>query len=133
VGPGGALDIAHATQRVIFTGTLTADGLKTEASDGRLRIVQEGRAMRAVTAVEAVCFNGPMMFAQGKEVLYITERAVFRLTAGGVMLTEVAPGVDAERDVVAHMEFRPLVGPDLRIMDERAYRVGPMGALDRPD
>ena len=82
---------------------------------------------RAVQRVEAICFNGPKMFREGKQVLYVTERAVFQLTADGPMLIEIAPGMDVEHDLIARMDFRPLVSPDLKPMDPRIFRSGPMG------
>ena len=65
--------------------------------------------------------------AHGKRVLVVTERAVFRLTAEGLELIEIAPGADLERDILAHMEFRPAVSPDLKAMDARIFRDTPMG------
>ncbi|MBI3953428.1 MAG: acyl CoA:acetate/3-ketoacid CoA transferase, partial [Chloroflexi bacterium] len=127
VGPGGSIDIAHNVRKIVFVGTFSAGGLKTEASDGRLAIVQEGSSPRAVDRVQWVCFNGPKMFREGKEVLYITERAVFKLSAQGPLLTEVAPGVDIERDVIGRMGFRPAIARDLRPMDGRIFRRGLMG------
>ena len=58
---------------------------------------------------------------------YVTERAVFQLESGGITLTEIAPGIRLEQDVLAHMGFRPRISPDLRDMDPRIFRPGPMG------
>ncbi len=127
VGPGGAIDIAHGIQRVIFCGTFRAGGLRASGEAGTLRIECDGRIPRAVEHVQAICFNGPKMFREGKEVIYITERAVFRLAADGPELVEVAPGVDVERDVLAQMCFKPRISPDLREMDARAFTPGIMG------
>src|SRR5262249_6534302 len=87
----------------------------------------EGATPRAVTDIQGVCFNGDRMRAQGKTVHYITERAVFRLTDDGVELCEVAPGINVDRDVLGQMAFVPKLAPELRLMDERIVRVGPMG------
>ena len=127
VGPGGSMDIAHAANKVVFLGAFSAGGLKIEAGGGRLSIVQEGKTPRVVDKVPWVSFNGPRMFREGKEVLYVTERAVFKLSAQGPVLTEVAPGVDIERDIIGRMGFRPLIAPDLKMMDERIFRNQPMG------
>jgi len=127
VGPGGSMDIAHAAKKIVFLGTFSAGGLKIETGTGRMAIVQEGSASRLVDKVPWVCFNGPKMFREGKEVLYVTERAVFKLSAQGPVLTEVAPGVDIERDIIGRMGFRPLIAPDLRLMDERIFRNQAMG------
>ena len=127
VGPGGSMDIAHATGHVVFIGTFRAGGIDAAARDGRLVIRTEGRAPRAVDQVQAVCFNGPAMAAAGKRVTYVTERAVFALRAGGPVLTEVAPGLDVERDILAQMEFAPQVAADCRPMDARLFQTGPIG------
>ena len=130
VGPGGSMDIAEAVGDVVFCGTLRAGGLQVTAADGRLGIDREGDVPRAVGDIQGVCFNGERMRRQGKTVRYVTERAVFRLTDDGVELCEVAPGVDVDRDILGQMGFIPKVAPDLHVMDERIYRVGPMGLRD---
>ncbi len=127
VGPGGSMDIAHSARKIVFCGTFDAGGLQVRADDGKLAVVQEGKTLRAVDKVQAVCFNGPKMHREGKEVLYVTERAVFRLTVQGPVLCEVAPGVDIERDVIGRMGFRPVIAPDLKTMDGRIFRKEPMG------
>ena len=127
VGPGGSMDIAHAAKKIVFCGTFNAGGLKTQAGEGKLSVVQEGKTSRVVDKVQGVCFNGPKMHREGKEVLYVTERAVFRLTAQGPVLCEVAPGVDIERDVIGRMGFRPVIAADLKPMDGRIFRKEPMG------
>ncbi len=127
VGPGGSMDIAEAVEDVVFCGTLRAGGLRVTGRDGRLVIDAEGKAARAVSDIQGVCFNGERMRSQGKTVHYITERAVFRLTDDGIELTEVAPGIEIERDVLGQMAFVPKLASDLRTMDERIFRPGPMG------
>ncbi len=125
-GAGGFVNITQNTMHVIFTGTLTAGGLEIAVADGRLKIVREGRSKKFVPKVGHITFSGQYAKKAGQKVLYVTERAVFELTPTGVMLTEIAPGVDLERDVLAQMEFRPLISPSLRLMDERIFRDAPM-------
>jgi propionate CoA-transferase len=93
----------------VFCGTLTAGGLELAVEAGRLRIVREGAVRKFVPAVEQVSFAAAAALAKGQPVLYVTERAVFRLGTDGVELVEVAPGIDVEADVIARMGFRPLV------------------------
>jgi propionate CoA-transferase len=92
-----------------------------------LIVATEGRVARAVPAVQAVVFKGAKMRNQGKRIRYVTERAVFELTENGVTLTEVAPGIDVDRDVLDQMLFTPSVAGEPRIMDERIFKAGPMG------
>lgn len=127
IGPGGSMDIAQGTRKVVFCGTFTAGGLQVEAKGGRLRIIREGSKPRFVQRVRDICFNGRDFWNMGKDVMFVTERAVFRLTASGIELTEVAPGIDVERDVLGKMEFRPQVSPQLRQMDRRIFDEGLMG------
>jgi propionate CoA-transferase len=127
VGPGGSMDIAQHNPKITFLGTFRAGGLAVECIDGSLRIVEEGSHPRAVEQVQAISFNGPMMHAAGKEVLYVTERAVFRLTEDGPMLIEAAPGIDVERDILACMAFRPAIAETVHTMDARIFRPGPLG------
>ncbi|MCW5655814.1 CoA-transferase [Hydrogenophaga sp.] len=131
-GSGGFIDISQNTRRLVFSGTLTGGGLIAVPVDGRLEIRREGQFRKMVPAVGQISFNGRHALARGQQVSFITERAVFRLTAEGLMLTEIAPGIDLQKDVLDQMAFPPLLAPDLRTMDERIFRAGPMG-LRMPD
>jgi propionate CoA-transferase len=79
--------------------------------------------------VEHRTFSGPVAFSQGQRVLYITERCVFRLVKDGLELIEIAPGVDLDRDILAHMDFKPAIAGDLKLMDSAIFRPEPMGLL----
>ncbi|WP_198376238.1 acyl CoA:acetate/3-ketoacid CoA transferase [Neoroseomonas rubea] len=110
IGPGGFINISQGARNLVFGGTLTAGGKP-----------------KAVARVEQVTFSGPYARQRGQKVLYVTERAVFRLEAEGPVLAEIAPGLDPERDVIAAMGFRPAIAPDLRPMDARLFADAPMG------
>lgn len=125
-GSGGFINISQNARHVVFAGTFTAGGLKVCIEDGRLRILAEGRSPKFVEAVEQITFSGPQAVLKQQSVHYVTERCVFALQEGGLQLTEVAPGIDLEHDILAQMAFRPLIG-DLKCMDARLYGVGPMG------
>jgi len=120
VGCGGFINITRGTGKLVFCGTFTAGGLEVAVEEGRLRIVQEGRSRKFIEQVEQITFNGADAARRGQRVLFVTERAVFRLTPDGLELTEIAPGVDLERDVLAHMGFRPLMR-EVRTMDARLF------------
>jgi propionate CoA-transferase len=125
-GPGGFPNISARTPRINFVGTLTAKGLELEI-DGGVRIANEGSLGKFVPVVREISFNGRLARERGQQVRYITERAVFALADDGLVLIEVAPGIDVERDVLARMAFRPRIADDLRTTDPRVYATGPMG------
>lgn len=124
---GGFINITQSTQNVAFVGTFTAGGCKFEIGGGKLKIAQEGRAIKFKKQVEQITFSGEYAAETGKNILYITERAVFQLVPGGIKLIEIAPGVDLEKDILAHMEFKPLIAEDLKEMDACLFTEGPMG------
>ena len=125
-GAGGFINISQNARTVIFTGTFTAGGLEVAVADGRLEIRREGKARKFVATVEQITFSGAYAAERAQPVLYVTERCVFRRSHEGLELIEVAPGVDIDRDILAHMAFKPIVRqPDL--MDSRIFREGPMG------
>jgi propionate CoA-transferase len=127
IGPGGFPNISQNAKKVIFSGTLTAGGLSITWDEGQTRIINEGRHPKFITELEQITYNGNYGWEREQEVLFITERAVFRRGPEGLELVEVAPGIDPERDVVDLMEFRPIISPDLSEMDPRIFQPEPMG------
>ena len=129
-GAGGFINISQNAKKVVFVGTFTAGGLKIAIENGRLRIVREGKLKKFVREVEHRTFSGGYAVKRGQPVLYVTERCVFKLTKDGLELTEVAPGIDVERDILEQMEFRPVMRRDPAIMDRRVFLLEPMGLRD---
>ena len=125
-GAGGFINISQNARKLVFAGTFTAGGLQVAIEDGRLHIVREGRSRKFIRAVEQVTFSGGLAGETGQPVFYITERCVLRRTAEGMELTEVAPGMDIGRDILAHMDFHPIVR-DPRPMDPLLFQPEPMG------
>lgn len=125
-GCGGFINITQNSKKVVYCGTFTAGGLKVHVEDGKLVIDQEGKKDKLVAAVEQVTFSGEYAQQVKQPVLYVTERAVFELTAEGIELKEIAPGVDLEKDILAHMGFKPII-KDVKLMDERIFREEKMG------
>ena len=128
-GAGGFINITQNSRTVVFVGTFTAGGLKIAIADGQLKILQEGRARKFVQRIEQVTFSGPYASSSGQTVLYVTERCVFRLTPAGLELIEVAPGIDVERDILAQMDFKPIVNQP-QLMDARIFRPEAMQLKD---
>jgi len=126
-GVGGFVNISQGAKAAAFLGTFTAGGLEVEVGDGRLSIVTEGKFKKFVPRVQQITFSGEYAAARGQRVQFITERAVLVITKEGLVLTEIAPGVDLDRDVLQQMAFRPQVAPDLKRMDARIFRDQPMG------
>lgn len=115
VGPGGFVDITQGAKKVVFCGTFEAKRLNVEDHGGRIRIRHPGEVPKLVPRVRHITFSGPQARRQGQTVLYVTERAVFRLVAEGVELVEVAEGIDIERDVLQRMGFPPVVRDVARV------------------
>ena len=126
-GAGGFINISQNAKTVVFVGTFTARGLKVSVDEGKLTIIQEGKFKKFVDHVEHVTFSGKYARMKRQPVLYVTERCVFRLCEEGVELTELAPGVDLEKDILALMDFKPIVKGTPRLMDERIFGLEPMG------
>lgn len=126
-GAGGFINISQNAGKVIFLGTFTAKNLKINIQDGKLTILQEGKAKKFVDEVEHITFSGPYAIQKNQPVLYITERCVFRLTKSGMVLIEVAPGIDIEKDILAHMNFTPRIDVEPKLMDTRIFQPEPMG------
>jgi propionate CoA-transferase len=127
IGVGGFINIAQNAKCVVFGGTLTAGDLDIGWENGNTVIRREGRHRKFVPKLEQVCYNAALGRSRGQVTLFVTERAVFRVGAEGLELIEIAPGLDPERDVIAHMGFRPGVSRALRTMDPRLFVPGVMG------
>ena len=120
-GAGGFINISQSAKKVVFVGTFTAGGLRVAVADGRLAILLEGAEKKFVEQVEQMTFSGPFAAALGRPILYVTERCVFALRPAGLELIEVAPGIDIERDILAQMAFKPLIGETPAPMDARIF------------
>lgn len=130
-GAGGFINISQNAKKVVFVGTFTAVGLKTAIENGQLKITQEGKQCKFVKQVEHRTFSGRVAYKNRSEVLYITERCVFKIVEQGIELVEIAPGIDLERDILAHMEFKPQINPDLKLMDSSIFVDKPMDLLHK--
>ncbi len=119
-GAGGFINISQNARKLVFVGTFTAKGLKVSSQDSALKIDQEGAVPKFIENVEQITFNGKYAASLGQDVLYVTERCVFRLTLEGLELIEVAPGIDIEKDILAHMAFTPIV-KDPKIMNPMIF------------
>ena len=128
-GAGGFINITQNSRTVLFIGTFTAGGLEVQVGGGQLKILKEGKHRKFVDTIEQVTFSGEYAAREGKRVLYVTERCVLTLTPEGLELTEVAPGVDIERDILPYMAFKPLIRNPIA-MDARIFSDAPMGLKD---
>ena len=126
-GCGGFIDITQNAKKVVYCGSFTAGGLKVEAREGTLTILNEGKISKFIDKVEQVTFSGSYALEKQQPVLYVTERCVFELTSEGLCLKEVAPGIDIEKDVLAHMSCKPLIKEPVALMDSRIFSDEVMG------
>jgi propionate CoA-transferase len=121
IGCGGFINITTASKKVVYCGTFTTDGLKVTAKDGKVQILQEGKHKKFLDHVEQITFSGKYAAKAKKPILYVTERAVFQLIDGEVALVEIAPGIDLEKDILPHMDFKPRIAKDLKSMPEEIF------------
>jgi propionate CoA-transferase len=126
-GAGGFVDITARAKRLVFSGFLTAGGLDLEISDGKVTIKQEGRNRKFVPDLEHVTFSGRMASERGQRATYVTERCVIELIDGELVVVEIAPGIDLDRDVLGQVDIPLRVAPDLKLMDARLFEPDPMG------
>lgn len=127
IGCGGFINITQSARKCLFCGEFTAGGLDVAVEDGRLVIRKEGKVPKFIEQVEQITFSGKTARSNGHTVLFITERCVFKLVPEGLMLIEVAPGVDVQRDILDHMGFRPIMPDKIATMDPALFREGRMG------
>ncbi|HEY8594920.1 MAG TPA: acyl CoA:acetate/3-ketoacid CoA transferase [Devosiaceae bacterium] len=125
-GAGGFVDITARARKIVFSGMFNA-GARIAVENGSVRIEREGKVIKLVETVEQVSFSGPRAIAQGQDVTYVTERCVMKLTADGVVVTEIAPGIDFERDIAAQCAFDLRRAPDIRPMPAAIFRPEPFG------
>ena len=128
-GSGGFINISQNAKKVVFLGTFLAP-CRTEVVDGHIAVDDAVAAPKFLDSVEQRTFSGSYAAGAGQPVLYVTERCVFRLTQAGLQLVEIAPGIDLERDVLAHVGFTPIIDGEPKLMDTRIFRDEPMGLKD---
>ncbi|KXB03520.1 hypothetical protein AKJ47_02115 [candidate division MSBL1 archaeon SCGC-AAA261G05] len=126
-GCGGFIDITQNAKKVVFCGTFTTKGLEVEVKDGELKILEEGSIKKLVKDVEHITFSGEYARERGQEIMYVTERGVFRLGEDGLVLEEIAPGINLEEDILDKMDFSPKVPTKLKTMDEKIFKEPKMG------
>lgn len=120
-GAGGFSNIIQKARKLIFCGTMTAGGVKYAIADGKVKLLKAGKFKKVVQTIQQVTFNGPLAFQKGQKVLYITDLGVFDLTAQGLRLIEIAPGLNLEKDILAHIDFDVARAPDLNTTDPVVY------------
>ena len=126
-GAGGFIDINATAKNIIFCSSFTGGGLKTSFSENGIKIEQEGKFKKLVKEVQQISYNGKLALERGQNMLYVTERAVFRLTEKGVELIEVAKGADIQKDILDQMEFTPLIAEKLKYTNTDFYKEGACG------
>ncbi len=126
-GAGGFIDITQNAKRIVFSGTLTGGGLDIDIKPDGIKINREGRIKKFVNSVQQISYNGRLGWEKGQETLFVTERAVFRMTPSGFMVTEIASGVRLRQDVLDQIGFNVQISDNLTKMDKRLFKDGPMG------
>ena len=125
-GPGGFINITQSTKKIVFMGTFTNGDLEINVKDNKLNIVKDGSKNKFVKKVQQITFSGKNAIKNNLEVLYVTERAVFKLKKEGLVLIEIAPGIDLKKDILYHMSFKPIISKDLKEMPSAIFNKGKM-------
>lgn len=126
-GCGGFIDITQNAKKVVFCGTFTASGCEFGFDGQKLQIIKEGKIRKMVSEVAQYSFNGKLARAKNQKVIIVTERAVFKLTPEGVVLTEIAPGIDLQTQILDLMDFTPIISENLKMMDVNLFNEGMAG------
>ncbi|MEM4568020.1 MAG: CoA-transferase [Sulfolobales archaeon] len=131
-GPGGFPVIAYGSPRIYFAGSFTAGrrSIRVDSNSRKLVIESDGNIVKFVGKLYEVVYNAEQGLMRGQEVKYITERCVFKLTSKGLVLEEVAPGVDIDKDILSRMEFKPIIADEVVEMDRRLFSEGVMGLAE---
>ena len=128
-GPGGFINISQNAKKVVFMGTFTVGKSEIDITENGLKIIRDSDQIKFVEKLQQITFSGVYAMKNGQEIMFITERAVFRLSPEGLVLTEIAPGIDLQKDILDKMEFAPIVSKDLKQMDLCLYRSDKMGLV----
>jgi len=119
-GCGGSIDISQNAKKVVYCGSFAVKSEQEITSEG-IKIINPGKFKKFVGQVQQVSFSGKYALQGQKEVIYLTERAVFKLVPEGLMLIEIAPGVRMKEDVLDMMDFKPIISQDLKEMDSSIF------------
>jgi propionate CoA-transferase len=130
VGCGGFINITQSARKVVFCGAFTASGFRAEIRDGALHILEEGKINKFINAVEQITFSGHQARKDGANVIYVTERCVFRLAPEGLKIIEIAPGIDLQKDILERMDFMPIVPDEIPLMPAALFREETMNLLE---
>lgn len=125
-GCGGFINITQNAGKAVFCGTLMTGEPDLDIGGGTLSVQSEGTGPKFVDEIEQITFSSEYAVETDQPVVYITERVVFELTGDGLVLTEVAPGIDIDADILDQMEFDPIIADDLTEMDSRLFHEDPM-------
>jgi propionate CoA-transferase len=129
-GCGGFIDISQNARKVVFVGTFSSGGVELAVEDGALRIVREGRFGKFVPRLGQTTFSADIARRRGQEVRWVTERCVLELREAGLVLTELAPGVELQRDVLDRLPW-PVAVDGPRTMDPALFGRAPLGLRER--
>jgi propionate CoA-transferase len=125
-GAGGFVDITTRAKKIVYSGFYNA-GAKMDIVDGKLRIEIEGKVKKLVNSADQISFSGKRGVMQGQDVTYVTERCVMKLTREGIVVTEIAPGIELQSNILDQSEFPLIVSPKLKLMDAKLFEPAIMG------
>tara|TARA_Y100000590_G_C15253730_1_gene838466 strand:- start:7 stop:705 length:699 start_codon:yes stop_codon:yes gene_type:complete len=120
-GAGGFINIAQGAKKVVFSGTLTSGGLKTEIKKGKINILNEGKKLKFVKKVNQITFNSKQAIKNGQIIVFNTDRGVFKIINNKITLIEVAPGIRIKQDIIDKISFPIKVSKKLKRIASKIY------------
>ena len=120
-GAGGFINIAQGAKKVVFSGTLTSGGLKTEIKKGKIRILNEGKNSKFVNKVNQITFNSKQGIKNGQNIIFNTDRGVFKMINNKITLTEIAPGIRIKEDIIDKISFPIKISQKLKKISNKIY------------
>jgi propionate CoA-transferase len=121
IGVGGFNYVTQMAKCVVFCTKFMSKSGYTKTNNGFVPF--SGGAKKLVEAVENITYNGEIARKNKQRALYITERCVFESGEDGIVLTEISPYVDLQKDILDVLDFKTVISKNLKTMPEICFKI----------